>query len=165
MRWLGAALLILAGVSMGLQTAAELRETAKRRESLCRMLERMAYELGRFRRPLPELFSGLRAGSAGLAQQLCVTVSRELSESEKIPFSQVWSRAVEPLPPPERECLAPLGTVLGCYGTEEQLLAIERCRKEMERYLQKARDDQRERSRTGLGLWTAAGFMAAVLLI
>ena len=165
MRWLGAALLILSGVSMGLRTAAELWETVKRRESLCRVLDCMAYELERFRTPLPELFSGLAAESTGAAQQLCMAVNERFSGAEQMSFSFIWGRAMESMPLPERECLAPLGSVLGRYGTAEQLLAIERCRKDMERHLQKARDDQRERGRTGLGLWTAAGLMAAVLLI
>lgn len=165
MRLFGAALVVLAGVLMGLQRLERLRRDVQRRTALCRMLEGLSYELRRFRTPLPEAFSALCAQSEGAALHLCGTVSGLLSRSEPMVFSEAWARALEQVPLREREILSPLGGVLGCYGTEEQLSALDRCRRDMERLLSEGRDCLRERGRVCVGLWAAAGLMTAVVLI
>lgn len=164
MRLLGAALVVLAGVLMGLQRAAELRRAVQGRAALCRMLEGLSYELGRFRTPLPEVFSSLCAQCGGEALTLCRAVSESLSGEQPV-FSSAWAEGLSLVPPRERDILAPLGSVLGRYGTEEQLPALERCRREMEELLSEGRERLRERSGVCVGLWTAAGLMAAVVLI
>lgn len=164
MRPLGAVLIVLAGVLMGLQRAAELRRTVQTRAALCRMLEGLAYELGRFRTPLPEVFSTLCAQSEGAALSLCRAISERMN-GEQAAFSAVWMEAISLLSPREREILAPLGSVLGRYGAEEQLPALERCLREMEELLSEGRERLRERSGVCVGLWAAAGLMAAVVLI
>lgn len=164
MRLLGAVLVVLAGVLMGLQRAAELRRTVQDRAALCRMLEGLSYELGRFRTPLPEVFSGLCAQSEGVALSLCRAVSRRMN-GEQAAFSAAWAEETALLPPREREILAPLSGVLGRYGTEEQLPALERCLREMEGLLSEGQERRRERSGVCVGLWAAAGLMAAVVLI
>lgn len=164
MRLLGAVLIVLAGVLMGLQRAAALRRTVQDRAALCRMLEGLSYELGRFRTPLPEVFSALCAQSEGVALSLCRAVGDRLN-GEQAAFSVAWAEGISFLSPREREILAPLGCVLGRYGTEEQLPALERCLREMEGLLSEGRERLRERSGVCVGLWTAAGLMTAVVLI
>lgn len=164
MRMLGAVLIVLAGVLMGIQRAAAFRRTVQDRTALCRMLEGLSYELGRFRTPLPEAFTTLCARSEGAAVSLCRAVSERLN-GEQAAFSAAWAEGVSLLPPREREVLAPLGDILGRYGTEEQLPALERCLREMEELLTEGRERLRERSGVCVGLWAAAGLMAAVVLI
>lgn len=164
MRLLGAALVVLAGVLMGLQRAAELRRAVQCRATLCRMLEGLSYELGRFRTPLPEVFSSLCTQCEGAALALCRAVSESLNGEQPV-FSAAWARGLTLVPPREREILAPLGSVLGRYGTEEQLPALERCRRDMESLLSEGRERLRARSGVCVGLWAAAGLMAAVVLI
>lgn len=165
MRILGALMIVLSGLLMGLKRAAGLRRDVECRAALCRMLEGLSYELGRFRTPLPEIFSTLCAQSGNEAKTLCSLVSEELSRRETKPFSEIWTSALGFIPLREREILMPLGGVLGRYGTEEQLGALERCRREMEDLLAEGRERLRERSGVCVGLWTAAGLMAAVVLI
>lgn len=164
MKLTGAALVVLAGVLMGLLRVKELRRTVRERAALCRILEELSYELGRFRTPLPEVFSALCARSEGAALSLCRTVSERMN-GEQAAFSAAWTEGIALLPPREREIMDSLGNVLGRYGTEEQLSALERCLREMEDILTEGREQLRERSGVCVGLWAAAGLMAAVVLI
>lgn len=164
MRRLGALMVVLAGMLMGVRRAVALGHTVRLRSSLCRMLEGMRYELGRFRTPLPELFSALSVPWDGEAAALCRRAAEMLTAGQ-MSFSALWEDALAPLPAREREILQPLGNILGRYGTEEQLAALERCVREMENALQEGQTRLRERSGVCVGLWTAAGLMAAVVLI
>lgn len=164
MRSLGALMVVLAGMLMGVRRAAALGHTVRLRSSLCRMLEGMRYELGRFRTPLPELFSALSVPCQGEAADLCRRAA-ELLAAGQMSFSALWEDVLTSLPAREREILVPLGGILGRYGTEEQLAALERCAREMESALREGQERLRERSGVCVGIWTAAGLMAAVVLI
>lgn len=165
MRFLGAGLLVLAGLLMGLQKAAALQRDVERRAAFCRMLEGLSYELGRFRTPLPEAFSALSGQCAGEARALCAVVRDGFFRSSPGAFSDIWAGGLAAVPPAEREILVPLGNVLGRYGTEEQLSALDHCRRDMEELLAQGQTRLREQGRVSVGLWTAAGLMTAVVLI
>lgn len=165
MRVVGAGLLVLAGLLTGLQKAAGLQKDVERRGDLCRMLEGLAYELGRFRTPLPEVFSLLSDQCAGEAKTLCTAVRDGFSCSAPGAFSAIWENGLAAVPPTEREILVPLGSILGRYGTVEQLSALDRCRRDMEELFTLGQTRLREQGRVSVGLWTAAGLMTAVVLI
>lgn len=164
MSWLGALLVTAAGFCMGLSGSRELGNTVRRREQLCWLLERLAGELESFNSPLPELFGALEHSFDGELRLLCRHVAEGITGAVE-PFGLIWAGALAYLPRLERQMLLPLGSVLGRYGTAEQLPAIFRCRREMERALQEARDRRRELGRVYIGLGTAGGLMLAVLLI
>ena len=165
MRVIGGLLLTAAGLLAGLLQAAHLRETARRREELCRMLDMMEFELERFRTPLPALFGKLREQMAGDAGDFCRTVSAGFEAGEGYDLAGIWERALKVLPPPERGILRPLGAVLGRYGTEEQLRALAVCARDMERARDEARDEAREKGRLCVGLSAAGAAAMAVLLM
>lgn len=165
MRLMGAALLSLAGLLLGLGAVRELRADIRRREELCRMLEGMAFELERFHTPLPELFDILSRQTGGAAHILCRNIREGVSELGRVRFSEIWSQGLEALPTVEREILCPLGSVLGRYGTEQILPALENCRREMERAKAAAGTRAEENGRVYIGLCTAGGLMLAVVLL
>lgn len=165
MKLLGALLLTAAGLLAGLLAAAGLRERADRREELARMLERMEFELGRFSVPLPVLFEHLAGQLTGAARALCRRMCQVLPELGERTLAELWTQALESLPPEERRLLLPLGQVLGRYGAEEQLMALAACRESMERAAAEARNDQREKGRMLVGVSAAGAAMLAVLLI
>ena len=165
MRLTGAALLMLAGLLLGLLAAQGLRDRVRRREGLRQLLERMSFELERFKTPLPELFGLLAAQTEGEAGTLCRRVSEQLEQPERRPFSQIWSGAVSALPAVERAALLPLGDVLGRYGAQEQVRALEAARAAMARAEDQARGEQREKSRIYVGVPAAAAAALAVLLL
>lgn len=165
MRLTGGILLVLAGLMGGLQSASRLREDVLRRESLLRLLEGLSYEMKNFRPPLPALFSAMSGRTAGEGRELCLRILEGLEQPGNPRFAPLWEESLCPLPSRERDVLRPLGSVLGQYAAEEQLQALERVRGEMERLSDEARVRMRERGRVSIGLWTAAGLMAAVILI
>lgn len=165
MRLTGALLLVLSGLLGGLGAAGELKKTVRRREELCRLLVRMACELERFRTPLPELFSALAKQEEGAVRALCCGVESRVSELGRVSFEEIWRGSIVFLPPDERQILAGLGTVLGRYGAEQQLSALESCLRDMEVLLDKARARGSELGRVYIGLCTGGGILAAVLLI
>lgn len=165
MRLTGALFLVLAGLLAGLGAAGEMKKTVRRREELCLLLARMAYELGCFRRPLPELFSVLARQEEGAAGALCRGVADRLPELGRVSFEEIWRDGIAFLPPEERHILAGVGAVLGRYGAEQQLPALESCSRDMEMVLDKARARASELGRVYIGLCTGGGVLAAVLLI
>lgn len=164
MRLAGAALLAAAGLLCGLTAAGRLRARQRRCEALCQMMALMGYELERFHTPLPELFLSLGARLTGAPGLLCRKLAAGLGK-EDARFSDLWARAIEGLPPREREILAPLGQVLGRYGTQEQQAAVAECLRRMREQNDALRDAAAQRGRVYVGVCAAGGLMLAVLLI
>ena len=165
MRLTGAALLVLAGLLAGIGAAADLGAAVRRREGLRLMLERMAFELERFKTPLPELFDLLGGQLEGEAGALCRYAAQALAGPAKPAMADIWARAVSALPPAEREVLMPLGHVLGRYGADEQRRALESARTAMEQAEAQARQTLRRSGRMYVGVPAAAAAMLAVLLL
>jgi stage III sporulation protein AB len=72
---------------------------------------------------------------------------------------------METLETQEREILAPLGAVLGCYGVSEQLAAVALCSRQMEDALSQAQQALQERGRMYMSLSAVGGLMLAILLM
>ena len=129
------------------------------------MLALMAFELGRFCTPLPRLFEKLTELLEGEAAALCGRMACGLERLGERELRQIWAEALRPLPASERKMLLPLGEVLGRYGAEEQLRAVEACRTAMERAREEAADALREKGRVYVGLSAAGAAVLAVLLL
>ena len=165
MRLTGAALLVLAGLLLGLAGRQSLRARVQRRASLGLMLERMAFELERFKTPLPALFRMLADEMEGAAGALCAGAADGLEDPARRQKADVWRDAAADLPAQERAILQPLGSVLGRYGANEQLRALERARSAMALAEAEAREELRQRRRICIGVPTAAAAALAVLLL
>ena len=159
----GAALLALSGLMAGLSLAGRYRRQVREARSLCRLLELMLYELSRFLTPLPELFAGLADRTEGAASSICVRAAAALGR-EDVRFREAWRFACGGLPAGERELLLPLGEVLGRYGAREQAEALEDALARTRRYCEGLEASLPDRCRLALGLLTAGGLLAAVLL-
>lgn len=165
MRLTGAVLLAAAGLLAGLTARRAMEARVRRLTELLGFLELLSMELGRFRTPMPELFGGLAGRTRGAASELCERVSAGLDRLGERTFSDIWAEAAAPLPAEERDLLGPLGAVLGRYGAEEQLLAVDRCRHDTEQAREAAAAALRDRGRLAVGLGAAGGAALAVLLI
>ena len=165
MRLTGALLITAAGLLAGLRAAGGLRAAALRRDSLCKMLALLEFELGRFHTPLPEMFADLAARTDGAGASLCRRMTTGLTGLGEQALGEIWLYALEELPARERDILRPLGQVLGRYGAQEQLQALTLCRRDMEQARDEARTKARERSSIYAGLAASAGAVCAVLLL
>ena len=165
MRLTGAALVTAAGLLAGLGVAERMRARAELLAELCRMLDMMEYELGRFRTPMPELFEKLAGLAEGRTGRFCAAGAEGLTHIGQRDMAQIWQDALEELPRPAGDLMRPLGPVLGRYGAEEQLRAVEGCCQAMERARDEARCQLRERGRVAVGVAAAGAAAVAVLLL
>ncbi len=163
MRLCGAFLLAAAGLWCGLAARAGLAGKVKVCGELCRLLELLAFEIGRFQTPLPDFFAERASSFDGAAGDFCRALAGELSNGGSL--SESWLRQTAALPPEEREILRPLGHVLGGYGAEEEVAAVEAALHRLARLRETRARDLREQGRVRVGLCSAAGVMLAVLLL
>lgn len=163
MNTLGAALLAAAGVMAGLYGAGSLKRQARRARELARLLELMLFELERFRTPLPALFSALSDRADGAAAELCGRAALAM-RAEDVRFCDAWAFACRALSPAERELFLPLGSILGRYGAQEQTAALTAALGETRRYGDGLCAALSEKCRLCVGLSSACGLLAAVLL-
>lgn len=164
MRLLGCGLLAGAGVWSGLLAARRASEETSRCGGWCRMLELMAFELERFRTPLPDLLASLAARLDGVTRRFCEGVSLQMTEGAA-DLRSAWKRAAEELPEAEGEILRPLGDVLGQFGAEEQTAALASARTQMERLWQTRQNSLRERQKVRFGVLCAGGIVLAIILV
>lgn len=164
MRLLGCGLLAGAGVWSGLLAARRVSEDTARCGGWCRMLELMAFELERFRTPLPDLIASLAVRLDGAPCRFCEGVSQRMTE-EFSDLRSAWRSAAEGLPEAEREILRPLGDVLGRFGAEEQAAALASAREQMERLWQTRQNSLRERQKVRFGVLCAGGIVLAIILV
>ncbi|MGM9613921.1 MAG: stage III sporulation protein AB [Oscillospiraceae bacterium] len=163
MKLCGAFLLAAAGLWCGLAARASLSGNVKRCAELCQLLELLTFEIGRFRTPLPDFFAERASSFPGAAGDFCRALSDGLADGESL--SVCWNRQMEALPPEERDILRSLGNVLGSYGAEEEVAAVDSALHRLTQ-LRGARERAlREQGRVRVGLCSAAGVMLAVLLL
>lgn len=163
MNLLGAFLLAAAGVWSGWKMRDNLRREAGRCKALCSLLERIAYEIGRFRTPLPTLFGELSTEGACEVNALCGRIAEALDAGAS--FASAWEEEIAAFPAEERAILHPLGAVLGRYGAPEQTECVEGARRRMEELGSRREGRLRERGRVCVGVGSAAGILLAVLLL
>lgn len=161
---LGAALLAASGLLAGVTGVRALQRQSYRAGTLLRLLLLIRFELERFRIPFPVMFSSLTDRTEGAAKELCERAALIL-RAEDIRFRDAWTYACGSLSRQERDIMLPLGEVLGRYGAEEQLAALSAAEARMREYADGLRGSMGENSRLWLGLCSACGLLAAVLLL
>ena len=159
----GAVFLMSAGLWGGIAARDALSRDVKRCAELCRLLEILAFEIERFRAPLPEFFAARTSDFEGEAGAICAEMSAALEKSEA--FSNAWEHALRFIRPREREILAPLGSVLGSYGAAEEADAVRSAQMRLSRLRGEYEEALKDRGRVRVGLCSAAGAMLAVLLL
>lgn len=163
MSLLGAFLLAAAGVWSGWKMRDGLRRDAGRCRALYSFLERLAYEIGRFRTPLPTLFGELSSEGTGEISGLCGKIAGALAAGES--FVSAWEEQIAAFSAEERAILQPLGVVLGRYGASEQAECVEGALRRMEELGSRRERRLREQGRVCVGVGSAAGILLAVLLL
>lgn len=163
MKAAGAVFLSLAGILCGMAARAELAGSVKRCGELCRMLELLAFEIGCFRTPIPDFFRKYADTFEAETGLFCRGMQKALSGGESV--LHCWMEQTECFPPKEREMLCPLGNILGEYGAEEQVAAVEAVRHRLTALRDEKIRNLREQGRIRMGLCSAVGLMLAVLLL
>ena len=156
-RWLGVALLALAGALAGVEKQAQLRRKLKCLEELCAALGRMAGELRELQTPMPQLLARLERC------RFFLLVSAGFGGE---PLEQLWRRAaqLQPIPEADRETLGELGGVIGRCDAPRQAAEIEQTRRRLAESAAALEQELRQRGRHYPGLGAALGAMLAVIL-
>ena len=165
MRFLGALLLTAAFALGGLSGARRLARREKTLGELAFALELLRFELGCFRRPMPELAARLAVSAPGAGGVLFARLSQAFRVRPEESFAGLWAWALGGLKGPEREALLALGGVLGRYGAEEQLSAAENCRLRLRALEREAKEAYRRSGKLYIGLGLSAGAMVSVMLL
>ena len=155
MRGLGAVLLMAGGLWGALLWCRAERTRLALGRTLLRQLSALERGILTLRRPLGEL-SGELAGEAGPAAPFWRTLSASLRW--ELPFAQCWQEALEALPVPYKELLAPLGLVLS-LGEREAASLLTRTEEDLGQYLRQERQRHRERERLAVALALSAAAM------
>lgn len=165
LRGLGALLLTAAGLMSGVAAAGKLRRQHRELEELAQAMALMALELEGFQLPLPELCAGLARTAAGAGGELFRRLEGLLDRLSEERFSGLWEEAAAPLSPAARQCLMPLGCVLGRYGAAEQAGAVRHCRQQLLLQAARAEELSRRNGRLYIGLSACLGAALAVMLL
>lgn len=128
-------------------------------------MELLALELEAFRAPLPELAGRLARGAAGAGGALFSRLQGQMMSLPERSFSDLWQEALMPLSPPARQCLEPLGGILGRFGAQEQARAVRHSRELLGLWAARAAEKSRRSGRLYIGMGTCAGAVLSVMLL
>ena len=170
LRLLGALLLTAGASGLGLCAAGRLRDRVRALRSLVGGVEILCRELSFRRAAMPELMERAARQAGEPARRLFTRCGEHLSQLGEQTFGQIWAEALadEPellLSEGEQAILLELGEVLGRYGAEDQMAALDRAKRELESCLIRAEEDRRRMGRVYTALGAGSGAMLAILLL
>ena len=168
MRSVGAALILLASLALGLGFAREKKRRLTALRELCAALELLAAELEARGEPLPRICERLGGCAPGGAGAFFRRVSESLPFLGERSFSALWTESLEQsylfLKPQERQELQQLGSLLGRYELSRQLAGIRRCQALLELERDSAQAGTAQEQKLGIGLSLAAGLLLTLAL-
>lgn len=167
-RLLGAVLLLLGGLTLGLIPVWELSHRAGTLRAWGEALLLLEGELSFSLPAMPQLLDALSAKALFPAGETFVQVRKGLEELGEKPFSQIWARAVTANAGLRGEDLSPLlrlGEALGRYDREERDRAIEAVRVQLAHREERCREELKGKGRAYSMLGLALGAFVIILLL
>lgn len=169
MRWLGAILIVLAGLCSGAIYSGEKKQRLRGLEDICTALELMSGELQTRLSSLPELCNELKDRSEGAVQIFFNNLSKSFNRLGETEFSSLWDENAREnlkiLNDEELRQVSSLGKVLGRCEVERQLEALTSVISYMRTSLENARKTYPQEKKLGLGVGTAAALLLALVLL
>ena len=168
-RLIGAALILLAGLGLGLQLCALRRRQLATLRELETALGLLQSELETSVRPTAQLCAVLLARSCGETRAFFQTVEDSLPLLGEKCFEELWTAAAESclghLRREDRQSLERLGQSLGRYELSRQLQALTLCREELQRSWEQGCTALPEQNRLTVGFGLAGAAMLLILLL
>lgn len=165
MKGVGAVLLAVGSLLVGLCAAGRLRARARALEELERAMELAGYAIGRFHRPTPALARELAVSASGAGGALFGRLAAALERDDERPLDALWAEALCGVERHARQSLLPFGQVLGRYGAREQEQAALQCQARLHRLSQQAARRAQENGRVYVALAAAIGAGAAIVML
>lgn len=167
-RLLGAGLLLLGGLALGLIPVRELSRRAKTLRIWGEALLLLEGELAFSLPAMPQLLDTLSVKTIFPAGETFVQVRKGLEKLGEKSFSQIWAQAVTANAGLQGEDLAPLlrlGEVLGRYDREERGRAMESARNQLSRREALCREELKGKGRAYGTLGLALGAFVIILML
>lgn len=167
-RLLGALLLLLGGLALGLIPVRELSRRAKILEIWMDALLLLEGELAFSLPAMPRLLETLSGKALSPAGETFARVRKGLEELGEKSFSQIWVQTVTANAGLRGEDLAPLlrlGEVMGRYDREERSRAMGSAREQLARREALCREELRGKGRAYGTLGLALGAFVIILLL
>lgn len=165
MRALGALLLSMGGLLVGLSAAGRLRTRARALREMEKTMALAGYAIGRFRMTTPALAGELAGSAPGAGAALFARLAAAMKARGDLPLDTLWRGALEDVEPAARSCLLAFGAVLGRYGAGEQMQAAERCRMELDTLAAAAEEQAARSGRVYVAVGAAVGTAAAIVML
>ncbi|MGI6030436.1 MAG: stage III sporulation protein AB [Eubacteriales bacterium] len=169
MKWLlGIGLVALCG-GIGVQAGGVLHRRRKGIHTLVFALDLLNGEIAYSMTPLRRAFYKIAAVTEGPVQDFFTVCARRM-EAHDQRLTDIWREELQPLRESlplgreEVDSLLELGAVLGKNDQENQKLALDRARMQLQSLLEEARQKEREGVRLYRSLGVAAGVFLALLL-
>ncbi len=167
-RFLGAVLLSLGGLGIGLAAVSRLAGRVRDLRELESAVETLERELGWRLAPLPEALERAAEGIGGRTARFFRLCARGASAPDGGPFRQVWTECMGAsrmyLEREDAAILEELGTVLGRYDGDSQRQALERAAARLTEQRKKA-EERRERLGRLYGILGLSGGVLLVILL
>ena len=167
-RLLGAALLLLGGLALGLTPVWELSRRAGALRAWGEALLLLEGELSFSLPAMPQLLEVLRTKAPPPAGETFAQVGKGLEHLGEKPFSQIWAQAVTEHSGLQGEDLAPLlglGEALGRYDREERSRVLASARERLSRREEECRAQFGNKGRAYGILGLALGAFAIIFLL
>lgn len=168
-KYLGAFMILLSGLSLGLGRVMEGRRRIGTLRSVLAALELMQGELGANAAPLPELCTALCRRASPPAEDFFQTLNASLDRLGEEDFAALWDRAAEKelfaLKNGELEEIKALGNIIGRYELDAQLSALRAAAAAIRLCLDRALAEYPGERKLGLMLPTALSALLALALL
>lgn len=166
LQWIGVILVITGCGGFGFSMAASCRREVNCLSQLIRVLNDMEWELQYRLTPLPELCRQASQDASGMIRDIFLRLAREL-ESMRNPDAKSCMQAAvsaKQMPKRIRKHLLSLGTSLGRYDLQGQILGLRSVRAACRKDLNELEHNKTERLRGYQTLALCAGAAIAILL-
>lgn len=169
MHWLGAIMIVTAGIYAGIIYISEKRQRLIELENICGALEMMGGELQTSLSSLPEVCNALKNRSEGAAKELFVNLGKSFDRLGETEFSKLWDENVKTvlkmLSSEEIRQVSALGKVLGRCEVEHQLESLDGVVLFLRTNLEAARNAYPQERKLGIGVGAAAALLLALGLL
>jgi len=156
-------------VLLSVQQYSGKRKKLENLRAFCEMLQQLSGILASAAPPMPELLQILLQRTRGDARLFTERLCRSMDMLGKNSFQELWNRALTEASPPFSDDImsefGALGDILGRYELDAQLLALEACRKKLQRHTELLRDELPRTSRITFGLLLTSTLMIGILLL
>ena len=167
---LGAILIICGTGAWGVAGVVKLRRRCRILAELTGAVVALRSEITTRLTPVPELISRLACETAAPAGTFFKNVEERLGNIGVLTLYDIWEKALCATPElslqrDEQDALREVPRALGRYDIDEQRLALTRTERQLEQFLQRARDTQTRDSKIKGTIGVAAGIFIVLLLI